>query len=160
MWPADATLFIFWRTCFLIRLLDGKIMFEYTWRSQNVRRLKTLINKFNSRTVKARKPFYCSKECVTGNLPFSRIAFDWTGQYFLPYNRFRGRHETCAYFLFFFLNFLTNIVSRYICEKRASRPSAFLYILVIDHKNTSIRSLTRLKNLTSLKSTKTKILQQ
>ena len=26
-------------------------MFEYTWRSQNARRFKTLINKFNSRTL-------------------------------------------------------------------------------------------------------------
>ena len=68
---------------FYIRLLDGKIIFKYTWRSRNARQLKTLANKFNSRmldaSVKARKPFYCSKECVTRNFPFSvySVRLDW-----------------------------------------------------------------------------------
>ena len=56
---------------------------------------------------------------------------------------------------FYFFNFLTNIATRYICKKKvASRPSAFLYILVIVHKNTSLKSLTSLKYRTSLKSIK------
>ena len=88
-----------------MRLLDSKIFFEHTQRSQNVRRLKPFINKFNSRALdasnKARKPFYCSKKCVMRNFLFPRIAFDRTGQYFLPYKPFCDRHETCAYFLFF-----------------------------------------------------------
>ena len=37
-------------------------------------------------------------------------------------------------------------------KERASRPSAFLYILVVVHKNTGLRSITRLKNRTSLNS--------
>ena len=57
----------------------------------------------------------------------------------------------------FFLISLTNIVTRYICRKKAPRSSVFLYILAIIYKNTSltIRSLTRLKHLTSIKSTET-----
>ena len=35
-----------WRTCFSIRLLDGKIIIEYTCHSQNACGLITLINKF------------------------------------------------------------------------------------------------------------------
>ena len=103
-------------------------------------------------SVKARKPFYCSNNCVTWNFPFPRIAFDWTGQYFLPYNPFRGRQESCAYFLFFIFKPTSWIVI--FVKKTTSCSSAFLYILVIVHKNTSLRSLTRLKNLKSLKSPK------
>ena len=96
---------------------------------------------------------YCSKECVTRNFSFPRTTFDWAGQYFLSYNPFRGRrHETFAYFLFF--NYLTHIVTRYICKKgHRALLLSYLLILVIVYKSTDP------KNLASLKSASMKIVK-